>query len=111
MNLSKYDNKCIIGHKNHYSICKNIQNNFINTINGYTSDIKSKNEGIHYKNFYATYLLGPFLIMNPYFTKNLLRKLGLNDTLIYEEDLIKAYDKRLEHFLQPNVRFIMGDHG
>ena len=28
----------------------------------------SNKEGIHYKNFFATYLTGPFLIRNPYFT-------------------------------------------
>ena len=109
--IGKYKNLEIIGHKNHYSICKDIKDNFIETIDGYTSDIKNNNEGIHYKNFYATYLLGPFLIMNPKFTKNLLKDLGLEDKLIYEEDLLNAYKERINHFKKPGTRFVMGDHG
>lgn len=101
----------IVGHKNHYSICKNIQDNFINTTNGYSSDIENPNEGIHFNNFYATYLLGPFLIMNPKFTKYLLKELGLDDKLIYEEDLLNAYKERINHFKKPGTRFVMGDHG
>ena len=109
--IGNYKNIEIIGHKNHYSICKNIENGFINTKDGYSSDIKNPNEGIHYKNFYGTYLLGPFLIMNPKFTKFLLKELGLKDELIYEEDLIKAYKERVAHFKKPGTRFVMGDHG
>jgi len=109
--IGKYENQYIIGHKGMFSVCKNITNNFIDTINGYSSDIENKNEGIHYKNFYATYLLGPLLIMNPYFTKEILKKLDLNDKLIYEQELIDAYDERLKHFINPNARFEMKDHG
>ena len=109
--IGKYDDLHIIGHKGMFSICKNITNNFIDTINGYSSDIESKNEGIHYKNFYGTYLLGPLLIMNPYFTKKILKKLDLNDNLIYEQELINAYNERIKHFLNPNARFEMKDHG
>lgn len=109
--IGKYNDISIIGHKNQYSLCKNITSGFINTINGYSSDADGKNEGIHYKNFYATYLLGPFLIMNPYFTKYIFKEIGINDSLIFEDDLIKAYKKRLSHFSKPNARFMMGDHG
>lgn len=109
--IGKYNNIEIIGHKNHYSICKNINNKFIDTIDGYSSDIKNSNEGIHYNNFYATYLLGPFLIMNPEFTKELLTKLGIENKLIYEEDLFNAYKERINHFKKPGTRFVMGDHG
>ncbi len=107
----KFKNIDIVGHKNHYSVCKNIENGFIKTINGYSSDIENINEGINYKKFYATYLLGPFLIMNPKFTKFLLKELGLSDKLIYEEDLLNAYKERINHFKKPGTRFVMGDHG
>lgn len=109
--IGNYNNIEIIGHKNHYSICENIKDGFIDTKDGYSSDIKNPNEGIHYKNFYATYLLGPFLIMNPMFTKELLVKLGLDNKLIYENDLISAYKERINHFKKPGTRFIMRDHG
>lgn len=109
--MGKYNNIDIIGHKNHFSKCINIDNNFIETINGYSSDTISSNEGINYKNFYATYLLGPFLIMNPIFSKIILEKLGIDNKLLYEEDLIKAYEKRVEFLKEPGTRFKMGDHG
>ena len=109
--LGKYEDIEIIGHKNQFSICKNIENHFIDTINGYSSDLENPNEGIHYKNFYATYLLGPFLIMNPLFTKRLLKELKIDDKLIYEEDLINAYNARMAHFKREGARFIMEDHG
>ena len=109
--LGKFKNINIVGHKSQFAKCINIKNNFIKTIGGYTSDITGNNEGIHYKKFYGTYLLGPLLIMNPKFTKYILKELGLKDTLIYEDDLIKAYDKRYKHFNRENARFIMKDHG
>ncbi len=32
-------------------------------------------EGIHYRNLFATYLLGPILLQNPYFSNSLLKQL------------------------------------
>ena len=49
--------------------------------------------------------------MNPLFTKHILKLLGLSEKLIYEEDLINAYEERLSHFNQENVRYDMADHG
>ena len=109
--IGKYKNIDILGHRNQFSVCKNNKNKFIKVLGGYGEDLKNDNEGINYKNFYATYLLGPFLIMNPLFTKYLLKKLGLKDQLLFEEDIIKAYKFRLEHFKKENVRFDMSDHG
>ena len=55
-------------------------------------------EGIRKNNFFATYSLGPFVVQNPYFAKYLLRKLGLNDELCYEEAAIANYESRLEQY-------------
>lgn len=54
----------------------------------------TKDEGIHYKNFFGTYSLGPCFIMNPLFAKYILRKLGLNDALLFEKEIIEAYEYR-----------------
>lgn len=54
----------------------------------------TKKEGIHYKNFFATYSLGPCMIMNPLFAKYILRLLGLEDNLCFEDEIIKAYEYR-----------------
>ena len=45
------------------------------------------------------------------FSHYLLKELGLKDSLIYEEDIIKAYKYRLDHFKKENARFDMSDHG
>lgn len=53
-------------------------------------------EGIHYKNLYATYLLGPILLQNPYFSNHLLHQIFGDD---YSEQYIpyerEAYEKRI----------------
>ena len=110
--LGDFDDNYVIGYRGQYSICTVKDNlSFIKRIGGYGSDLKSDNEGIHYKNFFATYLIGPFLIMNPYFTKFLLKKLGLKDDLIYEKEIMDAYNFRKDYFLKDGVRFDVGDHG
>lgn len=55
-------------------------------------------EGIRKNNFFATYLIGPLLVLNPLFAKYLLRSLGRPDTLPFEDVVMKAYRLRLEEF-------------
>ena len=68
-------------------------------------------EGICYHHFFGTYLLGPFLILNPYFTKYVLGLIGYNGKLKYEDDVVKAYDKRVKSLERKNARYILHDHG
>ncbi|MGI6255503.1 MAG: hypothetical protein ACOYJZ_07690 [Acutalibacter sp.] len=56
-------------------------------------------EGVRYRNFFGTYLLGPLLINNPPFTKFLLSRLGVKSpTLAFQEEVQAAYEKRLKDF-------------
>lgn len=56
-------------------------------------------EGIKFHNFYGTHCLGPILIMNPIFTKQLFKQLGYTEcTIPYEDDLLNAYHKRVLEF-------------
>ena len=57
---------------------------------------ETKREGVRRKNFFGTYSLGPFLILNPLFTKKILRLIGLDDTLCFEKEIVEAYQYRLE---------------
>ena len=59
---------------------------------GMNPDIST--EGIHERNFFATSLLGPFLLLNPAFTKGLFRQFGFHESLPFEEDLLKAEELR-----------------
>ena len=84
---------------------------FIHKLGGWGMNDNADFDGIRYKNFYSTSLLGPFLIMNPLFTKYILRQAGADDTLWNEKDLFEAYENRLAKFTKPNPRFEMNDHG
>ncbi len=106
----KYKNIEIIGHRNQFSKCFGIKNPFIKVSNGTGSDIDSNIEGINYKNFYATYLLGPFLIMNPLFAKHILNLLGIKD-MKFEKVAMDAYKHRMEYFSKEDARYIMTHHG
>lgn len=56
-------------------------------------------EGVRHGNFFGTYLLGPVLLLNPPFTKYLLKCLGAQDTsLALEKEVQAAYEKRLDDF-------------
>lgn len=54
----------------------------------------TKYEGLRRNHFFGTYSLGPYLIMNPLFTKYLLRLMGLDDSLCFEREAMKAYEYR-----------------
>ena len=61
-------------------------------------------EGYTRGSFYGTYLLGPLLILNPYFTKKLIKKLcGQDRKLAFEEEVIKAYNTRIADFKDKKV--------
>ena len=51
------------------------------------------------KNFYGTYLIGPLLVMNPYFTQYLMYHMGIEKPkLAYSEAVKDAYRQRLTEF-------------
>ncbi|MDR2501756.1 MAG: hypothetical protein LBC78_00705 [Oscillospiraceae bacterium] len=63
-------------------------------------------EGFRVNNFLATYLLGPLLILNPPFTKKLLRSLGASIcSLPFEDAAMASYEKRLREFSDPKTGF------
>lgn len=70
--------KPFIGFQNQYGAMKNIKKPFFKVIHGVGSYPNSNSEGIHYKNFYGTYLIGPLLARNPHFLKYLIINLILS---------------------------------
>lgn len=75
---------------------------FMQVERGYGLTKTSTIEGVHLNNFFGVYLLGPFLVLNPLFTKYLLNLLGLKKvTLPYESVVMEAYQNRLIEFKDP----------
>ena len=102
--LGDFNDIAIVGYKSQFSHTYNLKNNkFIKVKRGVGSNPNSKEEGIHYKNFFGTYLLGPFLIINPYFTKYLLKLMNSKKPLAFEEASIDAYLYRLKELEDPKT--------
>ena len=87
----------MLGHRSQFSFAYGEfdDNKFIDIEIGIGMNPDTKFEGIHKNNFFATYSLGPYLILNPYFAKYLLRKMGISDKLAFEDEIIEAYNYRL----------------
>lgn len=99
--LGTYEDIEIVGFKSQFTMSYgNHQGNYFSKAKvGIGLNKETTLEGIKEHNFIGTYILGPILILNPLFTKKLLKKLGcLNETLAYEEETMAAYNKRLEEF-------------
>ncbi len=93
----------LIGFQNRQCIMNNKENYLFSVINGHAENYKTKYEGIHYKNFIATYIIGPILIRNPqltdYIVKTVLDKKNIGfipntNTLDY-----KAYNEYIKNFI------------
>lgn len=70
-------------------------------IKGVGLNRKAAWEGIRLHNFFGTYLVGPILVMNPPFTKYLLRLLGAGDVpLAFEKENMEAYAQRKKDFAE-----------
>ena len=65
----------IIGFQNRQCVTNIKNNHLFEVIDGYADNNKSKYEGIHYKNLYATYTIGPLLIRNPYFKDYIIKSI------------------------------------
>ena len=106
--IGKFGDMEIVGYTSRFSHSYDIkaEDAFIGVTKGYGSFVDAKTEGIRKNNLYGTYLLGPFLIQNPWFTKYLMGKLGVeNPVLAFESDVMKAYDIRVKEF-KTDIEFI-----
>ena len=91
----------IIGFQNRCDLNFNIKTPLFEIEEKYSNDLTNKQEGFYYKNVYATHIIGPLLIRNPYFTDYLLKKLCKSKNIEYkisDKDSIKAYKKYLSNF-------------
>lgn len=106
--LAKFGKTDIVGYTSRFSNTYGIapENKLFDIVKGYGSHIDDKIEGVRINNLFGTYLLGPFLIQNPDFTKYLITLLGSeNPSLAFEEDIYQAFEERLAEFNRDIVFF------
>ena len=101
--LARFEDMSIVGVKSQFSQIKGIDDrHFLKMEKGLGDSIGSEYEGIHYKNFIGTYCLGPLLVYNPLFTEYLLRLCGQNGNVAFKDELLEAYQERLNKYSQPD---------
>ena len=91
----------IIGFQNRCDLNYNVKTPLFKLDEKFSNDLNNKNEGFTYKNVYATHIIGPILIRNPYLTDYILKNVCKQKKLDYkisDELSIKAYKKYLENF-------------
>lgn len=96
------DNK-IIGFQNRCGLIHGVKNPLFKVKKNYSNDEKSTGEGFVYNNTYATQIIGPLFIRNPYLLDYLLNNICKDKKLKYtpleESTAKKAYKKYLENFI------------
>lgn len=92
--------KPIVGYKSQNSYYKSNEEALFHLKREYSNNLL---EGVRKNNFMGTNLLGPILVLNPLFTKELFKELGYNDDILYYDELVKAYQKRVEEYKIVNL--------
>lgn len=94
--IGMYNGLKMLGHRSQFSFAYgDFDNYFVEIEKGIGMNPDTKREGIHVNNFYATYSLGPYMILNPHFAKELLEIMGLEPNLCFEKEIMEAYEYRL----------------
>ena len=87
----KDENELVIGFQNQSSYMSEVKYPLFKRVVGFGTN--NEFEGIHYKNFYGTYLIGPLLVRNPNFFKEFFKQLILLKDPNYK---FKEFDLNLE---------------
>ena len=67
---------------------------------------KESREGLHYRNFMATYTIGPLFVLNPAFMVRLCWEMGYDRIMpAHMEDAMNAYRARLYEYSDPSTGF------
>ncbi len=102
--LGKFSSHPIVGFKSQFAFGYGDNSNeyFFEVQKGCGLNEENMKEGIRVNNFFGTHMIGPVLILNPFFTKYLIGKLTdtepENITVAYEKEAMEAYEKRVELF-------------
>lgn len=96
--IGKYEDIEVVGFKSQFTMMygNNSNSYFLDVEKGIGINKESKLEGIKEKNFIGTYVIGPILILNPLFTKKLMKMMGAEKDVALEDDVMAAYEARLK---------------
>jgi CobQ-like glutamine amidotransferase family enzyme len=109
--LGKFEDMDIVGFKSQFAHAYGGEDvpALFETVRGAGRNPDEKREGIRYKNFMATYVLGPLLILNPPMARYMLRLIGAGDCPpAFEKAAMDAYALRLAEFKDPKRGFTYG---
>ncbi len=96
--LGKFNDMDIVGFKSCFSYSYKNNLPLFTTVKGYGFKDDNSIEGVKYKNFFGTYLIGPLLILNPDFTHYLLKLKNSDCKLQYEKEIYDAYLARVKEY-------------
>lgn len=106
LTLGVYNGIEIVGYKSQFGLAypaDACDEKFFDVVRGTGLNPACKWEGFKRGNLLATYIIGPFLIINPVFTKKWLSEIeGKNVVLPFEDVAMQAYEKRLAEFKDEN---------
>ena len=96
--------KSLIGFQNRDSILENINEQYLfEVLTGTGYKPKNNYEGIAKNTFYGTYLLGPILARNPYFTEYIVKNILKEKNLPYQKQEntyeVKAYEEYMKNIM------------
>ncbi len=92
----------IIGFQNRQCVLNTKNNHLFEVLNGHADNYKSHYEGIHYKNLFATYNLGPLLIRNPILKDYIIKDILESKDILYKHIPStdeKAYNEYVKNFI------------
>ena len=98
----KTSKETIIAFQNRQCVLNNKDNHLFEVINGHGDNYKSHYEGLHYKNLFATYNLGPLLIRNPLFKNYIIKSFLEKKDILYKSISTvdeKAYNEFIKNFI------------
>ena len=99
-------NNYVLGFQNQGSVIKDNQTPMFEVLKGIGSYPKSKGEGIHYKNFYGTYVIGPLLVRNPEFLQYLVKQIiqSKKEDYKFKKFHFELETKAYEHFIESHYK-------
>ena len=97
--VGKYEDIKLVGFKSQFTLLygDNSKEYFAEAEKGIGLNKESKLEGLRRNNFIGTYLIGPILVLNPDFTLEFEKMIGVKEPkLAFEDEVRKCYEIRLK---------------